>query len=99
MSNYENHRSELRISGVPNARATQRLGVTMYCACQESGEERDRGEQVDCLYSWRPAAKEYYVGEPFTVEAQHPIGMEQTALEGKIASLKEQLAYLEAKNA
>ena len=59
----------------------------------------DRGEQVDCLYSWRPLAKEYYVGEPFTVEAQHPIGMEQTALEGKIASLKEQLAYLEAKNA
>lgn len=57
-------------------------------------------KQVNALYSFNPkgVAPSYWVGEPITVEVEHPDGMADDHRIARILELKEKLAKLEKGN-
>lgn len=55
----------------------------------------DKGEQRDTMWTHKPTAKEYFVGEPVKVTAEHPDAMSEDHRAAEIAALKARIAVLE----
>ena len=56
----------------------------------------EKGRRRDTLYSWKPSGKEYWVGEPIEIVAEHVEEVVYEQMYAAIDLLKQQIREIEA---